>query len=155
MLLLTCIFHFKQRKEKRTIDNKTKQDYKYKQKGHNTNYDLESYIILKRCISPNNIENLPYLRKGLVKLRRYRGKLSRNVSIAFSRFIRNHITPIINDKDYFGFMRKEEFGYFDTENNTFVINSEESMMKMLELWYARIVELNGILDAEAHDNNIL
>lgn len=119
-----------------------------------TNAGVECYIMLKKTICFDHIEDRIYIRKQMNKIRKYQAMLPKKAGTRLEEFIRRIIYPIIYDTDYFSFLKRKEFGEYDAEEGSFVINSEESLDTMIYLLYERVIDINRQIDEFALKNLI-
>ena len=118
------------------------------------NERVECYIMLKKTICFEHIEDRAYIRKQMNKIREYQKMLPKKVSVRLEKFIRRVIYPIIYDANYFSFLKRKEFGEYDAEKGSFVINSEESLDMMIYLLYELVIDINRQIDECALKNLI-
>lgn len=90
----------------------------------------QCYRLLKECIDFDHIEDGEFICKNLSEIKAYRGTLPDKTYTCIERFIQDVIYPIVNDSNYFDFMKREEFGSYN-EKGYFEINSKRSLEIMV------------------------
>lgn len=102
---------------------------------------MACYKLLEECISFDHIEDRENICKNLREIKYYREDVSEEAYKEIEAFIEEMIKPIVYDVNYFDFLNKTEYGVYD-ENGHFVINSEESLDRILFEMYNHTFSLN-------------
>lgn len=106
------------------------------------------YNLLKECIDVDNIENEIFIKNNLNEIKKYRTKLSNDMYNNITFFINVVINPILEDDDYFDFLRINEFGHINAKG-IFEINSMHSFELMYYFMYEYTTRLKKELDTFA------
>ena len=110
-----------------------------KTKNSTNSNEIRTFVILAKCISFEHIEDEKYILKQLKRINKIKKSLSKDLCDDIDNYINKVINPIIFDLDYFDFMHKAEYGFYD-ENNHFVVKSEQALnMLIYELYCHTLV----------------
>lgn len=88
----------------------------------------DCYCLLQDCVA-ENIMDKNYVASAFNKIEQYKIALPSNLYERIHNFMEEHLSPIIEDPNFFSSLLSTESGYFNDEG-VFVINSEEGRNKM-------------------------
>lgn len=98
---------------------------------------------MKDCVNPEHIEDEDFICSAFRKIEGYKIVLPVDIYSQIDNFIRENLYPITDDPDFFSSTRLPEFGAFDEERGTFVVNSEESLKKILANFFMLCIDLEN------------
>lgn len=100
----------------------------------NKNDIFSCYKLVEKCVDFDHIEDKKYILKNLSMVKTYEKQVPNEFYSDIQTYIKNVIEPILYDEKYFLLLNRSEFGAYN-EKGIFVINSEESLDKMIVEMY--------------------
>lgn len=107
---------------------------------------FECYALMKDCVNPEHIEDEEFIYSAFRKIEGYKIVLPADIYNQMDNFIRENLYPITDDPDFFSSTHLPEFGTFDEEKGSFVVNSEESLKKIMVNFFQISIDLEHKLD---------
>lgn len=110
---------------------------------------FECYTLMKDCVNPEHIEDEDFICSAFSKIEGYKIVLPTDIYNQMNNFIRENLYPITDDPDFFSSTHLPEFGAFDEEKGSFVVNSEESLKKIMVNFFQLSIDLERKIDGFA------
>lgn len=104
---------------------------------------FQCYNLMRDCTDTDNIENTEFIYSVFRKIERYKVTIPTEIYNNINNFVEETLYPIVDDPDFFSSTTLPEFGAFDEERGTFVVNSEESLKKILENFFMLCIDLEN------------
>ena len=98
---------------------------------------------LSKCIK--YVDNRELITEQIEKIKKMKGKISLLKYNKVMKFVEKKIRPIANNPHYFEFLFKEEYGYFNEKDNSFIFYNAMSEEYYIFEKYHYILELESNL----------
>ncbi len=107
----------------------------------------ECYSLLRDCVA-EKIANKGHVATAFRKVEQYRITLPSDLYERIYNFMRENISPIIENPDFFSAIYSPEYGNYNDDGD-FVVNSEESLNKQFLTLVSISIDLENKIDAFA------
>ena len=77
----------------------------------------------------------------LSEIRMYRNQIPENTYKKIENFVNDNIRPMVYDFDYFSFLKDENYGVYDENNNHFIFDNDVALEVMIMKQYQHISDL--------------
>lgn len=107
---------------------------------------FDCYTLMKDCVNPEHIEDEDFIGSAFSKIEGYKIALPTDIYSHIDNFIRENLYPIVDDPDFFSSTTLPEYGSFDEESGSFVVNSEESLKKIMISFFQISIDMERKVD---------
>lgn len=107
---------------------------------------FQCYNLMRDCTDTDNIENTEFIYSVFRKIERYKVTIPMEIYNNINNFVEETLYPIVDDPDFFSSTTLPEYGSFDEERGSFVVNSEESLKKIMISFFQISIDMERKVD---------